>query len=66
MFPTSDNCCTRLGWKEYIAEYDGGDLHVSIAPDADLDDTLLAYCHDEGEMIKLNGWLFIFEEVEQC
>ena len=54
-----------MGWKEYIAEYDGGDLHVSIAPEADLDDTVWAFCHDEGEMIKLNGWLFIFEEITQ-
>jgi len=64
-YPTTDNCCTRMGWVEYVASYAGGELHISVAPDADLDGIVWAYCHDEGEMVRLSGWLFTFEECYQ-
>ena len=59
---TCDADCTRAGWVEYIASYVGGDLHISVAPDTDLDGDIHAFCHDEQEMIIVHGWLFTFEE----
>lgn len=62
MNPTTDNECTMLGWIELELYSDGVDLHVSVAPGTDLDGTFLAFCHDEQEMIKVNGWLFTAED----
>lgn len=64
MFPTTDNECTMAGWVEYLAVSDGGDLHISVAPGTDLDDTFDAYCHDTGERLRVNGWLFTFEPID--
>lgn len=61
--PTTDAECTRQGWIEYMADAGGFDLHISVHPDADLDDTFLAFDHDEQEMIKINGWLFTLEQI---
>lgn len=61
---TCDNDCTRAGWQEYILVSDSHELHVSTAPDADLDGEFLAFCHDTQEMIKVNGWLFSIEDIE--
>lgn len=56
--PVSDNCCTRMGWIEaFAAPYSGTELHISYPPEADLDDTFKAFCHDEQEMIIIKGWL---------
>lgn len=57
-YPTCDNECTLLGWYEFELIGDGGDLHVSVPPETDLDGQFVAFCHDEQEMIKVNGWLF--------
>lgn len=51
--PTCDNDCTVLGWTECLID----DLHISHAPDADLDGSFIAFCHDEQEMIRVSGWL---------
>ena len=59
---TCDNDCTRAGWIESIIHIGEYDLHVSYEPTADLADNFLAFCHDEQEMLKINGWLI--EEVE--
>lgn len=61
--PKCDNCCHLLGWLEYEAVSGEHDLHVSIAPGSDLDGTVRAFCHDEQEMITLNGWLFEFTSI---
>jgi hypothetical protein len=54
------------GWTEYFAETFGADeLHLSIAPDADLDDIVVAFCHDEQQMIRIQGWNFTFSKVVQ-
>lgn len=53
---TCDNDCTRAGWIEAIISNGTTDLHISHAPDADLGDTFAAFCHDEQEMIRVNGW----------
>ena len=50
---------TITGWTEYYAEAFGADeLHVSVAPGANLDDIVVAFCHDEQQMIQLKGWNF--------
>jgi len=58
MHPTTDNECTEMGWFEF--ELVGGefDLHVSVPPEADLDGEFIAFCHDEQEMIVIQGWNF--------
>ena len=60
--PVSDACCTRMGWVEATIYIGMHDLHVSYPRDTDTDDTFQAFCHDEQEMIKINGWLI--EEIE--
>ena len=41
------------------------DLHISHAPDADLDGEFMAFCHDEQDMIKIRGWLMLdYERIE--
>lgn len=64
MTPTTDNCCTRLGWIEYMVDAGGCDLHISVDPKADLDDRFKAFCHDEQEMIWVNGWNVSLEKIE--
>lgn len=54
---TCDNDCTRAGWQEAEIEIGYYSLHVSHNPDADLDDTFAAFCHDTQEMMRINGWL---------
>lgn len=54
--PTSDACCTRMGWIEYTATAGCSDLHFSVHPETDLDGTFMAFCHDGQEMIRVNGW----------
>tara|TARA_R110000822_G_C15013665_1_gene462280 strand:+ start:59 stop:250 length:192 start_codon:yes stop_codon:yes gene_type:complete len=63
MNPTCDNACTLMGWIEYSAEVGAYDLHISVAPDTDLDDKFHAFCHDEQEMIWVNGWNAILETI---
>ena len=52
----SSACCTRAGWNLFHVETPADDLLISIAPDADLDDIVSAFCHDEQEMIRITGW----------
>ena len=63
MLPKTDNCCTEMGWEFYQADYNGGDLLISVAPETDLDSTFMAFCHDEQEMIKVNGWNFTYTRI---
>lgn len=62
---TCDNDCTRAGWTEYILKSDYYDLHVSVAPETDLDGTFAAFCHDWQSMIRIHGCLFSAEQVEE-
>ena len=48
---------------EVMAYSDMCDLHISHQPDADLDGRFLAFCHDEQEVIYVNGWLFTLEPI---
>lgn len=61
--PTCDNDCTVLGWSEYFAAGGPYDLHVSVPPNADLDGVIRVFCHDEQEMLTLNGWAFEFTSI---
>lgn len=65
MYPTCDNDCTVRGWKLYEVVIGGSDLLVSVPPGTDLDDTVYGFCHDEQEMLKIQGhlgrWTFINE-----
>ena len=55
--PKTDNDCTELGWREYLVYMGEYELHVSICPCCDLDGTFRAFCHDEQELLNINGWL---------
>jgi len=62
----TDNECAEMGWIEAMADLGPYSLHFSHAPEADLDGTFKAFCHDEQEMIRINGWLMEdYERVEQ-
>lgn len=62
-YPQTDNCCTRMGWNEFLIEIGNYQLHVSTSPDAEIDGTFKAFCHAEQEMISINGWLI--DSIEQ-
>lgn len=61
MLTSSD--CIRAGWVQYMAECLTMDLLVYVPKDADLDDVVLAFDHEEKEMIRIKGWLFTWEQV---
>lgn len=61
---TSDNGAVMAGYtKEVLADSDAVQLHLLIKPETDLDGEFVAFCCDEQEMIRVNGWLFTFEEI---
>jgi hypothetical protein len=39
-------------------------LEIECAADADLDGTFEATCLDTGERLKINGWLWTFEPLD--
>ena len=41
----------------------GHELDVSVPPDTDLDDSFVAFDHDEQQLIRVSGWLFAAVEV---
>jgi hypothetical protein len=54
-----------MKWKEYEIHMMTGSLHISVAPETDLDGEFMAFCHAEQEMIRVSGWLIDdFTEVE--
>lgn len=48
---------------EYYAEGGCESLHVMVKPDTNLDGSFKAYCLDTDEIIRINGWMFIFDPV---
>lgn len=59
----SDNTAILAGFtRELLAEGGPYSLHLFVTPDTDLDGTFKAYDADNCEWIKVNGWLFTFEE----
>jgi hypothetical protein len=62
----TDAIATARGFTRYIlADSDQYSLYLLIRPDTDLDSTFRAYDTDEQDWIKVNGWLFSFEDLEQ-
>ena len=45
-------------WQKYYLYSDEYDLYVKAPIDTDFDGTFTAYCLDNNEFIKVNGWLF--------
>lgn len=60
--PTCDNECAMLGWIEAMAGNGMTDLHISHAPDIDLDDSFVAFDHDMQECIRISGWQMEYYE----
>ena len=62
----TDNVATLRGFTRYVlADSDQVSLHLLIKPDTDLDSTFRAWDTDEQTWIKVSGWLFSFEDIEQ-
>jgi hypothetical protein len=62
----TDAIATARGFTRYVlADSDQVSLYLLIKPDTDLDSTFCAYDTDEQTWIKVNGWLFTFEDLEQ-
>lgn len=60
----SDNTAILAGFtKEYLASCDEADVHIFVKPDVDLDGSFKAYDADECDFIRINGWLWTFEEI---
>ncbi len=53
--------CTR----EIVAENTTHTLHLLVQPDADLSGVFNAWDMDEQEFIRVNGWLFAFEDADE-
>jgi len=47
----------RLNWNNYFIEIGGHCLSVKVAPDTDTDGEFLAFCNDNEEFLRVNGWL---------
>lgn len=59
----SDNIATLEGYTRDLFAYSGSfDLHILVRPDTDLDDRFKAWDCDLQEWVRLNGWLFTFED----
>lgn len=56
MRPTCSNECAMFGWIECEISNGIMDMHISHAPDTDLDDRFLAFDHDMQECVRVNGW----------
>ena len=65
MYPTCDNDCTVRGWEFYNVEIGGTDLLVWVPPGTDLDDTVYGFCHDEQEMLRIQGHLGIWTLINE-
>ena len=62
----SDNVAILQGYTLEVMALSGGfDLHLFVNPDSDLDGVFKAYDADMCEFIRVNGWLFSFDVIEQ-
>ncbi|MGY5795214.1 hypothetical protein ACXHXM_34225 len=60
----SDNTAILAGFtREVMATSDYHEVHLFVQPDADLDGTFKAYDAYECEWIRVNGWLFVIEDI---
>ena len=59
----SDNVAALAGFtKEVFASSTHYDLYLLVKPDTDFDDSFKAWDMDQQEFLRVNGWLFTFEE----
>lgn len=59
----SDNIAILDGYtREVIATSAEYDLYLLVQPSVNFDDTFRAWDTDEQEYIRVNGWLFDFED----
>ena len=56
--------CPEAFTRRVFASADCYDLELMIDPATDLDDSFRAWDVDSGEELRVNGWLFTFEEGE--
>lgn len=48
---------------EVLAVSNSVDLNLMVRPGTDYDSRFEAICADTGERLRVNGWLFVVEEV---
>lgn len=61
---TCDADCARAGWVEVMAWGPmGQEFHFSCPPDADWDEDLCVFDHDDQRMRTIHAWLWTFEPV---
>jgi len=62
----SDNTAILAGYTREILGDSGMDytLHLFVKPDVDLDGEFKAYDADECEWLRVSGWSFTWEDVE--
>lgn len=63
MMMTTTQQCHDAKWLEAVVQHDFGEIYISHAPDEDLDGTFWAFDHDEQEMIRINGWTVVIEDI---
>lgn len=65
-FPPTAELARAAGLtKQVYADSDGGlySHELLVSPEADLDSTFLAFDLDAGELIAVNGWLYLIEDL---
>jgi hypothetical protein len=63
--PGTDNEAVMSGYtKPVMAVCDQHEFACLIKPDSDIDNVVKVFNTDDQEWIKLNGWLWTFEEME--
>jgi len=64
MLNLTHNGAVLAGYTKHVTASAGSiELDILIKPDVDLDDSFTAFCLDENELIRVDGWNFTFEEV---
>ncbi|OOX20972.1 hypothetical protein Xbuh_06010 [Xanthomonas axonopodis pv. bauhiniae] len=59
-----DNAAAMAGFtREVFARTTTLDLHLLVRPDDDLDGCFQAWCTDEQEWLRVEGWNFCIEDV---
>lgn len=62
----TDNIAVLEGFtREVVATSQVVDLFLLVKPDTDFDDVFKAWDMDEQEFIRVNGWLFRFDDMEE-
>lgn len=63
----TDNVAVLDGFtREVMAVSDGCDLHLLVKPETDFSDCFKAWDCDEQAFIRVNGWLFTYDDIERA